>query len=154
MATTYFPLVGVIPIGVIHKVSNAGFFNGALPASDPVNTNVNETNGTVKYPQGTVGGLFIFDSREPILIPQVNLNLDGVNSNVAISIVNLDANLAPISGEEFLVYEASAISNVSLDETRIKFILLNRQALKVTTTATGSPQVLQVIARLERATVR
>jgi hypothetical protein len=100
------------------------------------------------------GGLFVFGTNEPIFIPQIQFVLNG-NANVTISIVNLSHTTGlPIAGEEFTIYEATAVSQLFLDETKLKFMLLNRQALRIVTTASGGAQLVQVIARLERGVIR
>ena len=154
MATTYKPEAFIVPLGVVHQVSAGNFFNGALPAADPVSTDINASNGCIKYPVGTVGGLFVFGTNEPIFIPQIQFVLNG-NANVTISIVNLNHTTGlPIAGEEFTVYDATAVSQLFLDETKLKFMLLNHQALKVVTSASGGAQLVQVTARLERGVIR
>ena len=154
MATTYKPEAFIVPLGVVHQVSAGNFFNGALPAADPVSTDINASNGCIKYPVGTVGGLFVFGTNEPIFIPQIQFVLNG-NANVTISIVNLNHTTGlPIAGEEFPVYDATAVSQLFLDETKLKLMLLNRQALRIVTTASGGAQLVQVTARLERGVIR
>ena len=154
MATTYKPEAFIVPLGVVHQVSAGNFFNGALPAADPVSTDINASNGCIKYPVGTVGGLFVFGTNEPIFIPQIQFVLNG-NANVTISIVNLNHTTGlPIAGEEFTVYDATAVSQLFLDETKLKLMLLNRQALRIVTTASGGAQLVQVTARLERGVIR
>ena len=154
MATTYKPEAFIVPTGIVQRVSAGNFFDGALPAADPASNDINASNGCIKYPVGTVGGLFIFGTNEPIFIPQIQFILNG-NANATISIVNLNHTTGlPIAGEEFTIYEATAVSQLFLDETKLKFMLLNRQALRIVTTASGGAQLVQVIARLERGVVR
>lgn len=129
-------------------------FNGSLPAADPV---VDASNGLYKYapPVGSIAGLFLWDTREPIVVTQLLIDLGG-NANVTVKVVNLDPTTydsAPsiLAGEAVTVAAATAVPLLSLNETNFRVTLMPFQGIQLVTSASAAAQIAQCTAYLARA---
>jgi len=140
----------------IQQRINAGsFFTGVLPAGD---SPLDAGNAIYKYVAGTLGGLFFWNVREPIICSEIHLDL-GASGDATISLVNLDPATidtapAPLSGEEIIVEQATSVRFMALDEARFKTVILPYQAIKIVTAVSAAAQIAQVVASLERTYVR
>jgi hypothetical protein len=108
-------------------------FDGTLPAGDaPL------TRGIYKYAEAAAGGLLRWESNEPVVVNQIFVTLS-VSGNITLSLVNLDDNDAPISGEEFKLEVITGVTYLRLTEYEV--VLLPKQALKLVTTQPGIVQI-------------
>mgnify|MGYP001389392958 CR=1 FL=1 len=124
-------------VGIHQKTSAGGAFDGTLAPG-----NATFANGLNKYADAATGGLFNFEQDAPLTIMQYHFDL-GASVVYTISIVNLDANGAPISGEELQIDTGTG----RYPFTRSPFILLVRQALKIVVAGVGVRQG-QVVATI------
>lgn len=112
-----------------------------------------------KYPVALKGGLFFWNTNEPLVCTQIHVDL-GASSDVTIKIVNLDPAKvnddlpASIVGEDITIEQLTGVTFLALDEAKFKVILLPYQAIKIVSTANAAAQIAQVVASLERTFVR
>lgn len=102
-------------------------------------------------PSGDDGGLFYFENREDLIVPQFEALFSGFGAGaetVTISRENLDSNLEPISGESVPVFVWSSLTSVRPDIafTGENIILHPYQALSVVVTG-GLSGVVRFDAR-------
>ena len=142
------------PTVIQQQVISGQLFNGSMPVADPV---VDASNGLYKYaaPAASVAGLFLWDTREPLVITQLLIDLGG-NGNVTVKVVNLtpatiDSAPTVIAGEALTVAAAVAVPLLSLNETNFRVTLLPYQAIQLITTASGAAQIAQCTAYLARS---
>jgi hypothetical protein len=146
------------------RVASGKIFTGALPqAAGPVRADSPLDTGLsiFKYAQLAAdgGGLFFWDNREPLVCSQIHVDLGGAG-NITILLVNLDpAHInddapAILSGESITIESVTNAAFIALDEARFKTLLLPFQGIQIVTTASGAPQIAQVVASLERTYVR
>lgn len=146
------------------RVATGHVFNGTLPqAAGPVRADspLALGNSIYKYAQLAAdgGGLFFWNCSEALVCSQIHVDL-GAAGNITVSLVNLDpttinADVPTIlAGESMVIEQSTGASFIALDEARFKTILLPFQAIQIVTTASGAPQIAQVLASLERTYVR
>lgn len=139
--------------GIQQRILANSFFNGAIPPGDTSDAGA-DPNGLYKYAPATTGGLFVWNCNEPIIITQFHADF-GASEDGTLSIVNLDANGNPLSGEEIIVAQQTAVRFLALDETHFRVVLLKNQALKLVSTHTNNQaQIAQALACIERTFVR
>lgn len=108
-------------------------------------------HGTVyEFAAANVGGLFYWETAEPIMVDQINIDL-GAAGDVTINLVNLDSNNAPIAGESWLLHSATNTRYVSLDETNFKKTVLPKQAIQIISSGSAAAKIAQVVGMIERA---
>lgn len=142
------------PTVIQQRVIAGQLFNGSLPVADPV---VDASNGLYKYaaPVGSVAGLFLWNTREPLVVTQLLIDL-GASGNATVKVVNIDpatindAAPAIIAGELVTVAAATAVSLLALNETNFRVTLMPFQALQLVTTNSAAAQIAQCTAYLAR----
>ncbi len=141
------------PTVIQQQVILGQLFNGSLPVADPV---IDASNALYKYaaPAGSVAGLFLWNTREPIVVTQLLIDLGG-NGNVTVKVVNLNPatfDSAPtlIAGEAVTVASAAAVPLLSLNETNFRVTLLPFQGIQLVTTNSSAAQIAQCTAYLAR----
>jgi hypothetical protein len=151
------------PTAIQQRVASGKVFTGDLPQMNAVRADSPLDAGAsiYKYAQLAAdgGGLFFWKTLEPLVCSQIHIDL-GAASDVTIKLVNLDPahvndDLPTIlSGEAITIEAATGVTFVALDEARFKTVLLPYQGIQIITTASGQPQIAQVMASLERTYVR
>lgn len=151
------------PTAIQQRVASGKIFTGALPQAGAVRADSPLDKGAsiYKYAQLAAdgGGLFFWNTPEPLVCSQIHVDL-GAAGDVTIKLVNLDpAHLNDdtptiLSGEAITIEAATGVSFMALDEARFKTVLLPYQGIQIITTASGQPQIAQVVASLERTYVR
>ena len=137
------------------RITSTNFFDGTLPTGDaPIGADYS----IYKYSAQGAGGLFFWNTREPLVCSQIHVDLGG-SANVSVYLVNLDPatiDTAPavLAGESMLIAAATGVTYLNLDEARFKMVLLPFQAIKIVTTASAAAQIAQVVASHERSYVR
>lgn len=138
---------------IIQQRINAGqFFDGSMPADDAT---PDKSNALYKHAIANAGGLFLWATREPLVLTQFLIDL-GANGNVTVSVVNLDpatvdaASPSALAGESLVVHAATAVPRLFLNETNFRVTLLPFQALSLVTTNSGAAQIAQLTAYLAR----
>jgi hypothetical protein len=137
------------------RITAGSLFTGVLPVGDAP---LNAGNSIYKYAAGTLGGLFFWNTNEPLICSQIHLDL-GASGDVTVSLVNLDpATIATVPailpGEEIIIEQATSVRFLALDEARFKTVLLPFQAITIVTASTAAAQICQAVASLERTYVR
>lgn len=137
------------------RIANGYGFDGTLPTGD---SPIDASFALYKYAKQNAGGLFFWNTREPLIYSQIHIDL-GASGNITISIVNLDpatidTSPAILSGETMIIEAATGVRYLTLDEAHFKTILLPFQAIKLVTTNSNADQIAQVVASLERTYVR
>lgn len=166
MAASTFAVTPRVPQSVAtaiqQRITSGNHFDGTLPqdtghrADSPLYT---PGNAIYKYPAESAGGLFFWNSPEPLVCSQIHIDL-GAAANITVSIVNLDPTHinddlpSVLSGESLIIEQATNVQYMALDEARFKTVLLPYQAISIVTTASGAAQIAQVVASLERTYVR
>jgi hypothetical protein len=144
-----------VPTVIQQRVISGQLFNGALLVVDPV---VDASNAMYKYaaPAGSVAGLFLWNTREALVIEQFLIDLGG-SGNATVSVVNLDPatinDAAPsvLSGEALVIEAVTGVTRLVLNETNFRAQLLPFQALRLVTTNSSAAQIAQCLARLSRS---
>jgi hypothetical protein len=140
-------------LGASHSTAILQRINAAQQFTGVISTGAQSTthNGTVyEFAAANVGGLFFWESSEPIMVDQINIDL-GAAGDVTINLVNLDANNAPVAGELWQLHAATNTRYVSLDETNFKKTLLPKQAIQIISTGSAAAKIAQVLGMIERA---
>lgn len=143
------------------RITAAGNFDGTLPQAAGVRADspLVQGNAIFKYAAAAKGGLFFWSNKEPLVCTQIYCDF-GAASDVTIKLCNLDPTKinddlpTTLTGEDITIAQATAVSFLALDETKLKVIILPYQAIKITSTVNAAAQVAQVIASLERTLVR
>jgi hypothetical protein len=144
--------------GIQQRVNSGQHFDGTFPTGDSP-TPALPGPRIYKYGPQNAGGLFFWDSNEPIVCSQFHCDL-GASGDFHLYLVNLDpasviaGTPAEISGESIKIEEQTGTSFVALDEARFKTILMPFQALKLVTSASGAVQIAQAVGALERTYIR
>lgn len=144
---------------VIQQMVAAGqTFNGSFPAADPT---VDASNGIYKYaaPAGSVAGLFLWNTREPITITQFLCDLGAATGSTAdaqLRVVNLnpatfDTNPTIITNEIIAVANFTTVSLLRLTEADFRITLMPFQGLQLITTNSTKIQIAQCMASLARS---
>lgn len=136
------------------RVISGQLFNGSLPVADPT---IDKSNALYKYaaPAGSVAGLFLWDTREPIVVTQFLIELGG-SADITVAVVNLDPATindpapAVLSGEILSIAAVTGVSRLFLNETNFRATLLPFQALRLITTNSAAAQIAQCTACLSR----
>ena len=133
------------------RIAATHFFDGTLPTGD---SPLDAGNSIYKYAKQNTGGLFYWNTVEPLICSQIHIDL-GASGDITVSIVNLDpATKAILAGEEMIIESTTGVRFIALDEARFKTVLLPFQGIKVVTTNSTQDQIAQVVASLERTYVR
>jgi hypothetical protein len=133
------------------RTASGHFFDGTLPTGD---SPLDASNALFKYAKQNAGGLFYWDTVEPLICSQIHVDL-GASGDITVSIVNLNPTTKVIlTGEEMIIESTTGVRFIALDEARFKTVLLPYQAIKLVTTSSGADQIAQVVASLERTYVR
>lgn len=142
------------PTVIQQRIAAGQLFNGSLPAADPT---IDASNALYKYaaPADSVAGLFLWNTREPLVVTQLLIDL-GANGNVTVKVVNLNPatfDSAPtiLSGEAVTVASATAVPLLSLNETNFRVTLLPFQGIQLVTTNSTAAQIAQCTAYLARS---
>jgi len=155
-------LASTAATAIQQRITAGGHFDGTLPqdsghrADSPL---YQPGNSIYKYAASALGGLFFWSNVEPLVLSQIHLDL-GAAADVSIKLVNLDpAHInddAPtiLAGESMLIEQATGVTFMALDESKLKTILLPYQGIQIVTTASGAAQIAEVLASLERTYVR
>lgn len=131
---------------VQHTITAGSQFNGVASTG----TLADLVNGTYKYASATVGGLFTWDSNEPMVVVGIRCHMvTGTTPAWTIKLVNLDGAGSPITNEAWVIKTATA-TDIWLDESIFKTTLLSNQAIQITTTSATGILVASVVAYLER----
>lgn len=127
------------PVGIHQQTTVTGDWDGTAPETTPT-----FANGLNKFPDSEKAGLFYFEQSGPITVLQYHFDL-GASVAYTLSIVNLDADDAPIAGEELVIDTGTS----RYPFTRTPFILLVRQALRIVVAgdAVRKGQVLAMLAK-------
>lgn len=150
MAVPRIPMA--TPTAIQQRINSGQVFNGTLPVADPT---IDMSNAMYKFAAANAGGLFFWNTREPMLVNQMLVSLGG-SANITVSLVNIDPltvdNAAPtiLAGEEMIIEAVTAVTKLSLNETNFKVTLLPFQAIKLVTTNSGAAQIAQLMGRLDR----
>lgn len=151
-----------VATAIQQSITASGNFNGSLPqltsvrADSPV---YQPGNAIYKYAAAAAGGLFFWNTVEPLVCSQIHISSSAA-MDVTISIVNLDpAHInddlpSILSGESLIIDQATGVTFMALDESKLKTILLPWQAIQIVTSANAATQIAQVVASLERTYVR
>lgn len=132
------------------RITSGNHFDGSLPGGALTQTN----HGSLyKYAAGTAGGLFFWETHEPLVCVRFHVDL-GANANISLSLVNLDDANAVIAGESILLQSLTAVRYLALDESTFKLVLLPNQALQLVTTNSSAAQIATAAAILERSMQR
>lgn len=141
------------PTVLQQRIASGQLFNGSMPAAAPT---VDKSNGLFKYaaPADSVMGLFLWKTREPIVVTQFLIDL-GANGDVTVKVVNLDPDTvdttqAILSGEVVTYQTATTVPRLMLNETNFRITLLPFQAIQLITTNSGAAQIAQCTAYLAR----
>lgn len=138
------------------QITSSNYFDGTFPTGD---SPVDASNAMYKYTAQTAGGLFYWDTREPMIISQIHIDTGGTG-DVTISLVNLNpasvvaGSPTVLSGETMIIEQQTAARFIALDEARFKTVLLPFQAIQIVTTASGAAQIAQVVGSFERTFIR
>lgn len=145
------------------RVASGFHFDGTLPQTAGVRADSPLRSNNSRYTYAPLaasgGGLFFWNNFEPLICSQVYVDLGAVG-DVTVSLVNLDpAHVSDdlptvLADETFIVYQATGVRFIALDETKFKVALLPYQAIKIVTTNTGAAQIALVLASLEKSFVR
>lgn len=140
------------------RINNGQHFDGTMPTGDsPVDPM--PAPQIYKYAPQNAGGLFFWDTNEPVICGQFHLWLNG-SADVNLYLVNLDPQSViagtptELAGEAILIEQQVGTNFVALDEARFKTVMLPFQALKLVTTASGGVQIAQAVASIERTYIR
>jgi hypothetical protein len=154
MTTPRIPMATATAIQ--QRITSSAFFDGTFPTGDsPIGADYT----IYKYTPQTAGGLFYWNTVEPLVCSQIHVDLGG-SADITIKLVNLDpatvntASPAILAGEEMTIEAATSVAFIALDEARFKTVLLPFQGIQIITTASGAAQIAQVVASLERQFVR
>lgn len=132
---------------ILQRASAGGQFTGVIPTTAESTTH----NGAVyEFAVDDVGGLFFWESSEPIIVDQVNIDL-GANGTVTINLVNLDANNLPVVGESWQLFTQAGARYVALNETNFKYVVLPKQAIQIISSGSASAKIAQVLGMIERS---
>jgi len=132
---------------IIQRASAAGQFTGVIPTTAQSTTH----NGSVyEFAVDTVGGLFFWETSEPMIIDQVNIDL-GANGTVTINLVNLDGSNLPVAGESWQLFTQAGARYVALNETNFKYVVLPKQAIQIISSGSASAKIAQILGMIERA---
>lgn len=165
MPASTFPVTARTPSAVAtaiqQQITAGGNFDGTLPqdSGHRADSPVGRDYSIYKYAPNNKGGLFFWNSVEPLVCSQIHIS-SATAMDVTISIVNLDPDSlnddlpAGIVGEVLTIEQATGVTFMALDEARFKTVLLPYQGIKIVTTANADAQIAQVIASLERTYVR
>lgn len=139
MSTTQ-KMAGNFPIGVQqHATTN---FDGNAPTEGTPPT---FANGTYKYEDQTKGGLFVFNTGEPVIVNRLAITI--ASGNITVNLVNLDTSGSPISGESWLIASATSVTSMWKDESSLKITVLQNQAIQVITTTAGYATLVYSLER-------
>lgn len=137
------------------RINSGQHFDGTLPPGDSDLTGYY----IYKYAIADKGGLFFWNTNEPVICDQFHVDL-GASGSITLSIVNLDpttilsATPTVLPGEEITIEAATGVAFLALDASKFKVGLGPTQAIKLVTTASGAAQIAQAVASLERTYVR
>src|SRR5258706_6112869 len=150
-------------LAIQQRVASTKIFDGTLPQLTGVRADspLDVGGGIYKYAQlsGDGGGLFFWNTYEPLVCSQIHVDLGG-SGNITVKIVNIDSTKVNddqptlLAGEAITIEAATNVTFLALDEARFKTILLPYQGIQIITTASGAAQIAQVIASIERTYVR
>lgn len=150
-------------MAIQQRVASTKIFNGTLPQAGAVRADSPLDIGATIYKYAQLaadgGGLFFFNTLEPLVCSQIHIDLGGAG-DISVFVVNLDPTKIEddqpglIAGESILVESSTGARFLALDEARFKTVLLPYQAIQIVTTASGAAQIAQVVASLERTYVR
>jgi len=152
-ATTRSPMATAT---AIQQRIASGHFDGTFPTGD---SPLDAGNSMFKYAAQTAGGLFFWNTVEPLVCSQIHVDC-GASADISIYLVNLDPTTVNtdsptiLSGETMTIEQATAAQFIALDEARFKTILLPFQGIQIVTTTSGAAQIAQVVASIERQFVR
>lgn len=155
-------LASTAATAIQQRITAGGHFDGTLPqdsghrADSPL---YQPGNSIYKYAAVAAGGLFFWNNVEPLVLSQIHLDL-GAAADVSIKLVNLDPATVNddlpsiLAGESMLIEQATGVTFMALDESKLKTILLPYQGIQLITTANAQAQIAEVLASLERTYVR
>jgi len=138
------------------RIATGHGFDGTFPTGD---SPLDASNALYKYAKQNAGGLFFWDTVEPLICSQIHVDL-GASGDITVSIVNIDpatfktATPTILAGESMIIESTTGVRFIALDEARFKTVLLPFQGIKLVTTSSGADQIAQVVASLERTYVR
>jgi hypothetical protein len=141
------------------QIVSSASFDGTAPLQGGAVADSPLVGAIYKYPPAGNGGLFFWNTNEPIVCAQFHVSL-GSSADVMLYLVNLDpaspdrTNPQILPGERILVDSQLGVTFVRLDESQFKLVLLPGQALQLITTPSGAPQIAQAVASLERMYLR
>jgi len=137
LASTTLSLVSAAP----------NLFGGHKPPNDVTSF----IKGVYSYNLASRGGIFKWNSNEPVLVTEFHCDLNGA-ANLTLNKVTLDAN----DNIVFLVElkAAAAVSSVSYDASAFRVTLLGNQALQLITTTSSQVQYAQAVGITERAIMK
>jgi hypothetical protein len=143
------------------RISAAGNFDGTLPQAAGVRADspLSQANAVYKYPAAAKGGLFFWNANEPLMCTQIHVDF-GAASDVVVKLCNLvpstvnDDLPTTVAGEDITIEQATGVTFLALDETKLKVVVFPYQAIKIVSTANAAAQIARVVASLERTFVR
>lgn len=131
---------------ILQRISAGNQFDGTLSGGAESTTR----NGSVyEFAADNNGGLFFWETKEPIVVDQIIVNL-GASGTVTVNLVNLDSNNAPIAGETWQLFTQSDQQYLALNETNFKYILLPGQAIQIISSGSAAAKIAQVYGMIER----
>ena len=131
-----------VATAIQQRITAGGHFDGTLPqdtghrADSPL---YQPGNAIYKYAPGAAGGLFFWNTVEPLVCSQIHISSPSA-MDVTISIVNLDPTTleddapAVLAGETMIIEQATGVTFMALDEARLKTLLLSFQGIQIVTT--------------------
>jgi hypothetical protein len=132
---------------ILQRASAAGQFTGVIPTTAETTTH----NGAVyEFAEDAVGGLFFWETSEPMMVDQINIDL-GAAGTVFINLVNLDDDNMPVAGESWQLFTQAGQRYVALNETSFKYVLLPEQGIQIVSSLSAAAKIAQVIGMIERA---
>lgn len=150
MATRAIPQA--TPTVIQQRINSGHFFDGSMPIDDAA---PDRSNALFKHAAADAGGLFLWATREPLVLTQFLIDL-GANGNITVSVINLDpatvdaASPSALAGESLVVHAATGVPRLFLNETNFRVTILPFQALSLVTTNSGAAQIAQLTAYLAR----
>jgi hypothetical protein len=141
------------------QIVSGASFDGTIPLQGGAVADSPLVAAIYKYPAAANGGLFFWNTNEPIICDQFHVSLGG-SGDITIYLVNLDPrspdrnNPQILLGERIVVESQLGVTFMRLDESRFKLVLLPGQALQLVTTPSGAEQIAQAVASLERMYLR
>lgn len=132
---------------ILQRATAGGQFTGVIPTTDETTTH----HGAVyEFAVDDVGGLFFWNTTEPIIVDQINIDL-GANGTVTINLVNLDDDNLPVAGESWQLFTQAGARYTALNETNFKYTVLPNQAIQIISSGSAAVKIAQVVGMVERA---